>query len=439
MSEPSILSVVRRHCKQGNLAAAADLLAQLVRARFPLDVERVEIRQDGYSLNSVNGFLVLANSGAGRPPRLFFKFHQEEGEGDTIKEYYRGQLLKQHGFPVDAPLHASQAVGEQILIYAERQCPRFADVCHELEQQGCPTQPVAEADGAQRRLDAFILDRYRASLHTAGPAELEAEPVLQLFYWRLVDPANPHRLGGRWQQFYQGTAWLFPGLDAPLPYADFATKRWVINGVAYQSPLVDLFTGAAQVLNPRHLARYPAVVAHGDAHNANVWYSPTGADGQRELLLFDPAFAGSHIPALLAEIKPTFHNIFAHPEWLYHPQFADAWLKAEARIEGETIVVSHNWQLNPLRRRFLDAKIAACWRPWLAHLQQAGLLPANWRAYVRAALFCCPTLVMNLRAGAQAHTPQTSLLGLSIAVMAGSEPEPGAADLVSDFLAAITP
>ncbi len=54
------------------------------------------------------------------------------------------------------------------------------------------------------------------------------------------------------------------------------------------------------------------------------------------------------------------------------------------------------------------------------------------------ALFLGPRLVRNLRAGAQGHTPTSSLIGLSVAAMVGSEPEQGA-DLVTDFLDAITP
>ena len=44
------------------------------------------------------------------------------------------------------------------------------------------------------------------------------------------------------------------------------------------------------------------------------------------------------------------------------------------------------------------------------------------RTVIRLALFLCPTLVMNLRAGAASHTPVSSLIGFSMAVMAGSEP-----------------
>ena len=40
---------------------------------------------------------------------------------------------------------------------------------------------------------------------------------------------------------------------------------------------------------------------------------------------------------------------------------------------------------------------------------------------MRLALFCCPTLVMSLRAGsASQHNPVSSTIGLAMAVMLGS-------------------
>ena len=78
-----------------------------------------------------------------------------------------------------------------------------------------------------------------------------------------------------------------------------------------------------------------------------------------------------------------------------------------------------------LRTAFLDSKFRQVWRPLLTELKRRGQLPANWRRIIRCALFCCPTLVMNLRAGAGDHNPVSSAIGLSVAVMAGSEPAAG--------------
>ena len=49
-----------------------------------LTATSVAINDDIYSLNSLNGFVTLADGQA-----FFFKFHQEEGEGDTVAEYYK--------------------------------------------------------------------------------------------------------------------------------------------------------------------------------------------------------------------------------------------------------------------------------------------------------------------------------------------------------------
>jgi hypothetical protein len=66
------------------------------------------------------------------------------------------------------------------------------------------------------------------------------------------------------------------------------------------------------------------------------------------------------------------------------------------------------------------------------------MLPADWRRIIRLALFLCPTLVMNLRAGATSHNPVSSLIGLAVAVMVGSEPISGE-DVVTRFLDAVAP
>ncbi|WAH61718.1 hypothetical protein LZ023_39440 (plasmid) [Pseudomonas silvicola] len=107
-------------------------------------------------------------------------------------------------------------------------------------------------------------------------------------------------------------------------------------------------------MKPAALASHGVVVAHGDAHNANVWYETQ--HGEPELVSFDPAFAGSNIPALLAEIKATFHNIYAHPCWLYEPDDAAARYQVNVRCDGNTLIVEHDWQLSPLRRAFLTSE-----------------------------------------------------------------------------------
>ncbi|MBX6324194.1 MAG: hypothetical protein IRY94_20455, partial [Rhodospirillaceae bacterium] len=263
-----------------------------------------------------------------------------------------------------------------------------------------------------------------------GAAGGGAEPIHRLFHGRLVDAGAPDRLGGRVRRFYIGRRFAFPGLA--LEWAELQHLRWRINGVTYRESLGALFEAARRHLDPAALADHGAVVAHGDAHNANVWVA---ADG---LVFFDPAFAGEHVPALLAEVKPTFHNIFAHPFWLYDAPVAAERFQARVRRSGDLLEVEHDWRLTPLRRTFLDAKARLLWRPLLAALARRGRLPPTWRRILRLALFCCPTLVMDLRAGGMSgHNPVSSAIGLATAVMVGVEPE--GEDEVSRFLDAIDP
>lgn len=107
----------------------------------------------------------------------------------------------------------------------------------------------------------------------------------------------------------------------------------------YGRTLGQLFDEAAERLNPRRLADAGGFIAHGDAHNANVWYSEH-PDGTAALSFFDPAFAGEHVPTLLAEVKTTFHNMLAHPLWLYDPaDAADTW-QARAEISAVDLIVT---------------------------------------------------------------------------------------------------
>ncbi|TGV66568.1 hypothetical protein EN801_044670, partial [Mesorhizobium sp. M00.F.Ca.ET.158.01.1.1] len=108
-------------------------------------------------------------------------------------------------------------------------------------------------------------------------------------------------------------------------------------------------------------------------------------------------FAGSHIPTLLAEEKATFHNIFAHPFWLYDPAMATQAFQARARLDGDFLYVDTDWDLSPIRRDLLEVKAMELWRPLLLELKRRGMLPADWRTVLRSGLFLSPTLVMNLR------------------------------------------
>jgi hypothetical protein len=414
--------------REGRFEDAAVVLRRLVFEEFELQCVSFEISRDGYSLNSVNGFLRTTGD-----EEFFFKFHQEEGEEHTLQEFYQAELLKTAGYPVDSPVHVSRALGRQILLYRRRSTPRFADVCRGFDGM---TEGFEIATAAQAVLDDLTCAIYRRGLHRASAAEVAREPIHQLFHTRLVDRDGVGGLGGRAWRFFFGEDFELAG--ARLTAEQLRAARWVVNGVRYRQTLDELLEESLRRLAPERFGEGAAVVAHGDAHNANVWWEEEGASAR--LVLFDPAFAGGHVPALLAEVKATFHNILAHPLWLYHADDAAARYKAAAKYVDGTLTVTTDWRLSPLRQAFLDIKAARLWRPLLREMADHGLLPDDWRRVLRVALFCCPTLVMELRAGGTGrHNPISSTIGLAVAVAVGSEPEPGRRDVVSAFLDAIDP
>ncbi|TSE03479.1 hypothetical protein C1D09_026180 [Mesorhizobium intechi] len=416
-----------RALAQHDEGEAQHALAALLGDLFALTPSNVRINVDKYSLNSLNGFFDSEGQA------YFFKFHQEEREEGMTGEYYRAEILSRAGLPVDQPVHMSAQPGEQILVYRRRTDPRFSDVLFALDAED-DAGKRREAALAERDLSARLLEVYLETLHPVTVAEVSAEPIHRLFHERLIDADTRLSPGGRLADFYIGKPFVFPGME--LGWDRFSRLKFVINGQLYTSSIGELFDAAAARLQPDRLADAGGVVAHGDAHNANVWY--TEEAGRAELSFFDPAFAGSHIPTLLAEVKATFHNIFAHPFWLYDPAIATETFRARARLDGNLLHVDTDWDLSPIRRDLLEVKATALWRPLLLELKRRGMLPADWRAVLRSGLFLSPTLVMNLRAGARGHTPVSSLIAFSVAVMVGSDPD-GGADRVTDFLDLIDP
>lgn len=412
-----------RALAQRDEPAALAMLGRLLQSSFGLQARGVAINRDQYSLNSLNGFFATDEG------EFFFKFHQEEGEEAMSGEYYRAEILEAAGLPVDMPLYRSTEPGEQILIYRRRSDPRFSDVL-----RGLDLAPDAAAEAlavqAEAGLNARLLQVSRASLHAITAQESAAEPIHRLFSERLVDLPGRHYPGGRLKSFYIGQRFDFPG--ASLDWDQLSTAQVRVNGVDYADSIGALFDRSARLLQPEALARFGGVVAHGDAHNANVWYQKGP-----ELVFFDPAFAGENVPALLAEVKATFHNILAHPFWLYDPALAAEKFHAEVRHDGRVLEITTDYHPSRIRDALLQVKAEGYWRPMLATLRELGFLPDDWRATLRAALFCCPTLVMSLRAGGS-HNPTSSALGFAISVMAGSEPL-GASDRISRFLDQISP
>jgi hypothetical protein len=417
--------------KGGRVAEAEAVVAALIAEAFGRRVGKLTINRDAYSLNSLNGF-VETEAGS-----FFFKFHQEEGEDRMSGEYYRARILAEAGLPVDLPVETSTRPGRQILLYRLRQDRRLAEVARDLDEERNIAR-LAPVIAAQAALDRAVAEVYRKTLHAITADQAQAEPIHRLFHERLRDFDRPGVIGGRFASFYEDKDFDLPGIT--LKWRELRDLKIAFNGVLYRDSLGALFDAAFKELEPRSFAGL-GVTAHGDAHNANVWYEE--AQEPARLSLFDPAFAGSHVPALLAEVKPTFHNIFAHPYWLYEPQVAAARFEARVARRGDVLEIHSNWALSPLRTAFLERKAEFLWKPLLAGLQARGGLPRDWRRLVKLALFCCPTLVMNLRAGPSApggpHNPVSSAIGLGIAVMMGSAPKEGAGDALSAFLDAVEP
>jgi hypothetical protein len=415
-----------RAVAQHDAPRAEAMLTDFIGELFAIPVTALQINADHYSLNSLNGF--FDSNGA----KFFFKFHQEEGEEQMRGEYYRAEILAQAGLPVDRPVHMSALPGEQLLVYRRRADPRFADVLLELDQTQ-DAAAIARAAAAEAGLNDRSLRCARETLQPITAAQSGAEPIHRLFHERLIDPDHGFP-GGRYARFYVGQTFDFDA-GVSIPWHEFEKARPVINGREYRLSFGDAFARAHQRLAPENLADAGGIVAHGDAHNANIWYERGGVADH--LSFFDPAFAGDKVPSLLAEVKSTFHNIFAHPFWLYHPELAAQRFRASVRMDGERLLIDTDWQLSAVRKTLLQTKAAHYWQPWLATLAQRALLPADWEAVIRLGLFLSPTLVMNLRAGAR-HNFVSSAIGLAVALAAASPPLAGR-DIFTDFFDSIRP
>ncbi|TDE34365.1 hypothetical protein [Antarcticimicrobium sediminis] len=411
-------------------ARAEAMLESFIAGLFDIPVTGLKINYDQYSLNSLNGFFRSGDN------RFFFKFHQEEGEEQMRGEYYRADILARAGLPVDQPVHMSTLPGEQLLIYTRRADPRFSDVLLELDQSN-DAEAIARACVAEADLDAHILSCAKDSLVPITPAQSAAEPIHRLFHERMIDQPDGRYPGGRLARFYVGRDFLFPG-ELRLGWDEIATARPVIGGIEHMRSLSEMFDLAHSRYAPEALADAGGIVAHGDAHNANVWYER--APKRDHLAFFDPAFAGDKVPALLAEVKSTFHNIFAHPFWLYNPEIAVQRYHAQVRLEAGRLFIDTDWALSTVRRALLETKARRFWKPWLAHLADRELLPTDWEEVLRIGLFLSPMLVMNLNAGeaGNRHNPTSSAIGLAVALAAGSAPVQGQ-DMFTEFFDQIRP
>jgi hypothetical protein len=385
-------------------ASSESLLKAFIRDTFSFDVVSVELRPLAVSLNSFNGFVTLADG-----KRLFFKTHTEPD--NVIAEYYNASRLAEAGYPIIQPVFSSTQAGKQFLIYEVINAPSVFDVAWEIENDKSEFYPALTH--AQNDADNKLLQLYMQTLEFQSADLTSQAPVHQLFYHRLV--------GGRLTRFYgslpnQAEQQTDPTIHLPSGQHKMSHVRqihWQINGQTYDQTLNELIARATQLLHPTQAGM--SIIGHGDAHNGNVFLQLQ--DTPASLLYFDPAFAGRHDP-LLDLTKPLFHNVFAM--WMYFPQVKTQQTPISLQTDDRNWYIEYEYPLHPVRLMLLQSKVERVLLPILKELKGRNQLRADWRTYLKAALFCCPFLTMNLTDTAK-FTPQVSLLGLAMAVEMGAE------------------
>lgn len=380
---------------------AERLLLGFINATFPeLDAVACGLRPQAVSLNSFNGIVTLRD---GR--KKFFKTHTET---DTvIDEVYNAGLLAEAGYPVVQPTHSSTRVGQHLLIYDLIEAPSVFDLAWRIER-GEDLVSLPALTAAQNAADDQLLTIYRETRQDSSAQVNAKAPIHQLFYHRLT--------GGRLRRFYgDGTPDRDPVVqlpDGPALMSEVRQTQWSINGQTYTETLNDMIGRATTLLAPTRAGL--TVVGHGDAHNGNVFF--VAAPGtQPSLRYFDPAFAGRHHP-LLDLVKPLFHNVFAM--WMYYPETVKTEMHVSIRRDGDIWMITTDYALHPVRLMFLQSKVERTLIPLVEDLARSGRLPDDWRAMLKAALFCCPFLTLNL-GDAERFPPEISLLGLTMAVEMG--------------------
>lgn len=380
---------------------AEALLLSFIQETFSRDAAAVELRPLPTSLNSFNGFVTMRDG-----KRLFFKTHTEQ---DTvIGEYYNADLLFQAGYPIIRPIFGSTKIGRQLLVYELVEDLSVFDIAWAIETGSKPWNDDLEM--SQSRADETLYHIYSSTLCQLDSDRAAKAPIHQLFYHRLT--------GGRLERFYgntgessQPTIFNLPGYQ--MTSQDVLSAHWMINDQVYDSSLNDLILSAIRLLTPNQDTI--AIIGHGDAHNGNVFFQRS--DNESRLVYFDPAFAGYHHP-LLDLVKPLFHNVFAM--WMYFPNQKRAEISINFDARSSHWIVNYDYILHPIRHMFLSSKVNQVLVPLLRHLKSKGLLQNNWREYLKAGLFCCPFLTMNL-ADSTRFPPEITLLGLCMSVEMGAE------------------
>lgn len=392
-----------------NKDLAEKKLFPLVKEIFPdLKISKLRIEQKDYSLNSVYGFITINKK------EYFFKFHSEEGEEKTLKEYYLSDKLNKAGYPIIMPVYKSTKPGKQFLIYEKFRESNLFDLLDLMDRQYLgkkfyDKKLLKKVIKLEQDFDKKIIKIALSTLKKASNKLVAKEELNQLFYRRLVAGNTTPRL----DLFYKNKKVLLPSGET-IKFENLKKLKWIINGIVYEETLEELINQAKKLLNPNRLEEHPVIIAHGDDHNGNKVITNQG------LIYYDPAFAGENQYALLSFVKTTFHDTLAHPLWLYSSK--DFKLNLKMKLTSEYIIVNTDFDFEksaPIRAKLLGIKLNNTWIPLIKELKKRKLLEKDYIDYIRKAFFTCPFLVFNLIDNTK-YTPDQSIFALSQSVMIGS-------------------
>lgn len=399
---------------KSNKTLAEKKLLPFAKEIFPdLKIEKLRIEQNDYSLNSVYGFINISNK------EYFFKFHSEEGEEQTLKEYYLSDKLYKAGYPIMMPVFKSTEPGKQFLIYEKFKESNFFDLLDLMDRQYLRKKTyykklLKQILRLEQRFDKKIIKIALSTLKKAPAKIVKQEELNQLFFRRLVSINTQPRV----DLFYENKKVLLPSNET-IPFSKLKKLKWIINGVEYKENLEELISKAKVFLNPNRLKQYPVITAHGDDHNGNKVVTGNG------LIYYDSAFAGNNQYTLLSFIKTTFHDTLAHPLWLYSSK--DFKVNLKIKLNRDSIIIDTDFDFEksaPIRAKLLDIKLNYIWIPLIKELKNKKLLEKDYIEFIRKAFFTCPFLVFNLIDNTK-YSPEKSIFALSQAVMVGSKSSNG--------------
>lgn len=399
--------------------AAEQALLVFIKRIGHVDVESISINPKPESLNSVNGFARFRDGA-----ELFFKSHTEEDE--KLGEYYRSSILGDVGYPVVTPRRVRSLPGEQIAFYEPiRHETLFDLISREEDLTHDRISPLGEKLlASERRLYGGVSEIYTLTLAQERKENAREAAINQLFSWRLKED-------GRWTQFYRDKVVELGTVS--IPFQKLATLKWTINGVKYAETLGELAERGRNILDG---CSGWSVIGHGDAHNGNIFFDAA----KEELLFFDAAFAGRHCP-ILDCTKPLFHNHFAR--WMYFPEKVAKGNQYSIALRGEEIRVEHDFYPSAIRCESLQLFKECLLGPAIRLLIERGADRIRMQSILRAALFCCPMLTVNIAAAwksngtlAERYSPISKILGLCSAITVAGTPGSGRSRM-SDLLAGV--